>query len=342
MFRFENPDFLWFLVLIPILTIFFVYAMWQRKAMIERLGESHLISQLTSGLSKYKHTTKFVLLILGFVFLTIGLANPQWGAKTITAKAQGVDIFIALDISQSMLAEDVRPNRMERAKKFAQDFIRARRLDQIGIIVFAGNAFLQMPLTSDKSAANLFLKTADPSMAPSQGTAIGEAINTAEESFSEESGNSKILLIITDGENHDEETMTAAKIASENGLRIFSIGVGTAEGGFFPDITSSRREYKRDRSGQPVRSRLNEDMIQSLADAGGGASFLLTDADAVIAALDKEIAKVEKRDYEQQSYTEYESHFPMFIIIALLLFMIEFFISYRKNKMLAGKDLFGA
>jgi Ca-activated chloride channel family protein len=136
--------------------------------------------------------------------------------------------------------------------------------------------------------------------------------------------------------------MTAARVASENGLRIFSIGVGTSEGGFFPDITSNRREYKRDRSGQPVRSRLNEEMIQSLADAGSGSSFLLTDTDAVIEALDKEIAKVEKRDYEENSYTEYESHFSIFIIIALLLFMIEFFLSYRKNKMLAGKDLFGA
>lgn len=342
MFRFENPDFLWFLILIPILSACFAFAMWQRKAMLAKFGESHLVSQLISGLSKYKHTTKFVFLMLGLVFLTIGLANPQWGSKTVRAKAQGVDIFMALDISQSMLAEDVRPNRMERAKKFAQDFIKSRRVDQIGIIVFAGNAFLQMPLTSDKSAANLFLKTADPSMAPSQGTAIGEAIKTAEESFSEDSGNSKVLIIVTDGENHDEETMTAAKVASENGLRIFSIGVGTSEGGFFPDITSNRREYKRDRAGQPVRSRLNEDMIQSLADAGGGASFLLTDTDAVIDALDKEIAKVEKRDYEEQSYTQYESHFQIFLIFALLFFMIEFFISYRKNRVLAGKDLFGA
>lgn len=342
MFRFENPESLWLLVLIPLLTAFFAFAMWQRKTMIEKLGEHHLVSRLIDGLSKYKHTTKFVFLMLGLVFLIIGLANPQWGAKTVRAKAQGVDIFMALDISQSMLAEDVRPNRMERAKKFAQDFIKARRVDQVGIIVFAGNAFLQMPLTSDKSAANLFLKTADPSMAPSQGTAIGEAIKTAEESFSEDSGNSKVLLIVTDGENHDEATMSVAKDASENGLRIFAIGVGTSEGGFFPDINSNRREYKRDQTGQPVRSRLNEEMIQSLGEAGGGASFLLTDSDAVIDALDEEIAKVEKRDYEEQSYTEYESHFQKFLILALLFFMIEFFISYRKNRVLAGKDLFGA
>ena len=341
MFRFENPDYLWFLVLIPFAVIFFLVMMRRRKELLARLGEHHLVSQLTLGLSRYKHSVKFGLLMTGLLFLVVGLANPQWGAKTVSATAQGVDIFIALDISQSMLAEDVRPNRMERAKKFAQDFIRTRRADQVGLIVFAGNAFLQMPLTSDKSAANLFLRNADPSMAPSQGTAIGEAIVTAQESFAEDSGNSKVLLVITDGENHDDATITAAKTAAAEGLRIFSVGVGTAEGGFFPDINNNRREYKRDQAGQPVRSRLNEEMIKNLADAGEGKSYLLTDKDAVIEALDKEIAKVEKRDYEAHSYTEYESHFFPFVLIALIFFMAEFFVSYRKNKALAGKDLFG-
>ena len=341
MFRFENPDYLYFLLLIPLLSVGFFFVMRYRKILLARLGEHHLISRLTLGLSKYKHTVKFGLLMTGLLFLIIGLANPQWGAKTISGKAQGVDIFMAMDISQSMLAEDVRPNRMERAKKFAQDFIRTRAVDRVGLIVFAGNAFLQMPLTSDKSAAGLFLKTADPSMAPSQGTAIAEAIKTAEESFGEESGNSKVLIVITDGENHDDETISAAKQAAANGMTIFSVGVGTQEGGFFPDINTGRREYKRDRSGQPVRSRLNEEMIQNLANAGEGKSYLLTDTDAVVEALDEEIAKVEKRDFEEQSYTEYESHFSIFLIIALMLLLAEFFVSYRKNAALAGKDLFG-
>lgn len=340
MFRFENPSFLWLLSLIPFLVVFFLFVMRQRKQLLAQLGENHLISRLTSGLSNNKHTTKFVLYAFGLLFLIIGLANPQWGAKTVTAKAKGVDIFLALDISQSMLAEDVRPNRMERAKKFAQDFIKSRRVDQIGLIVFAGNAFLQMPLTTDKSAALLFLKSADPSMAPSQGTAIGEAIRTAEESFDEESRHSKVLVVITDGENHDDDAINAAANAEENGLRIFSVGVGTEEGGFFPDINNNRRSYKKDKTGQPVRSKLNKNLVQDLANAGGGASFLLTDTDAVVAALGEEVEKVEKRDYESHSYTDYESHFVPFLVIALLLLLIEFILSYRKNEAWAGRDLF--
>ena len=177
-------------------------------------------------------------------------------------------------------------------------------------------------------------------MAPSQGTAIGDAIRLADESFPEENKNGKVLVIITDGENHDTDAIAAAEKARANGMRTFVIGVGTAEGGYFPDINAQRRQYKKDRSGKPVRSKLNEDLIRDVANAGDGTSYLLNDSDAVLEALDKQFEKVQTQQYEEQSFTQYESHFQIFIGVAMLLLLIEFLLSYRRMTWLEGKDFF--
>lgn len=341
MFRFEQALHLYGLAIIPVLIVFFLVAWTARKRAIERFGNTSLMAQLMPRMSRYKHGLKFSLLMVALAFLIVGWANPQWGTKKEKVKRKSADIFIALDISQSMLAEDVRPNRMSRARVFARKLIQGLKGERLGTIIFAGNAYLQMPLTSDYSAAELFIKSANPNMAPSQGTAIADAIDLAERSFAEDNKHHKALVIITDGENHDNEAIERAKEARENGLLIFTVGVGTTEGSFIPTVVNGRSDYKRDKTGNPVRSALNKEMLQSLATAGDGVYFNLTeDSEAVIEALQGSIDKLDKKELEQRVFNEYESYFQYFIALALLFLIIEFVISYRKNKLLEGKDLF--
>jgi len=306
MFKFEVPEHLYAFIAIPVLIAFFVAMWYARKAAIERFGNTTLMNQLMPQMSRYKHTIKFVLLMLGLATLIIGWANPQWGAKREKVKRKSVDLFIALDISESMLCEDISPNRLERAKRFSQRLINELKGDRIGVIIFAGNAYLQMPLTTDYAAANLFLRSANTGMAPTQGTAIDEAI----------------------------------KEARDNGLLIYTVGVGTERGGLIPVNISGFRDNKRDKNGQTVRTSLNEPMLQELAEIGDGAYFNISDGDQVITALRQRIDKIEKREFEARSFTEYESYFQYFIAIALLFILAEFFLSYRKSKWLEGKDIF--
>lgn len=332
MFRFENIEFLYALGLVPVLIIVFLLSVAWRKRKLELLGNSDLIEKMTIGYSKYKEVIKFSILVLAIGLLAVSLSNPQWGNKKEKVKAKASDVFIALDISRSMLAEDVRPSRMERAKKFAQNLVNHLKGERIGIILFAGNAYLQMPLTTDYSAAMLFLKSANPKLAPSQGTAISEAIDLAEKSFDEDNKHHKALVIITDGENHDQETITRAEEANENGLLIFGVGVGTEEGGLIPINTARRKDYKRDNTGTPIKSKLNIKMLADLADAGDGAYFNLTDdTEAVVEAVRGRIDKIAKRELEARSFTNYASYFQYFLLPAILLLLIEFFISYRKK-----------
>lgn len=340
MFKFEVPEHLYAFIAIPVLIAFFVAMWYARKRAIERFGNSSLMEQLMPQMSRYKHTIKFVLLMLGLALLIIGWANPQWGAKREKVKRKSVDLFIALDISESMLAEDIGPNRLDRAKRFSQRLINELKGDRIGVIIFAGNAYLQMPLTTDYAAANLFLRSANTSMAPTQGTAIDEAITMAEQSFEEDNKQHKALIVISDGENHSEEAVARAKEARENGLLIFTVGVGTERGGLIPITMSGFRDNKRDKNGQPIRTSLNEPMLQELAEIGDGAYFNIADGDGVITALRQQIDKIEKREFEARSFTEYESYFQYFIALALLFILSEFFLSYRKSKWLKGKDIF--
>ena len=240
-----------------------------------------------------------------------------------------------------MMAQDIRPSRLERAKQFAQKLVQELKGERIGTIIFAGNAYLQMPLTTDYSAAQLFLKSANSEMVPTQGTAIGEAVRLAEQSFADDNKHHKAMVIITDGEDHEAETIEQVQKARDNGLLIFAVGVGTNEGGFIPYQVNGRWDYKRDKTGNPVRSKLNEGMLGEIAEKASGSYFNLSEGDKIITALQEKIDKVEKRELEQRSFSEYESYFQYFIFLTLLLLLIEFFISYRKSRMLQGKDLFG-
>ena len=341
MFRFEYTEHLYGFVLIPILVLAFVWMWVQRRRAIERMGEESLLLRLMPRYSKYKYIVKFVLLTLALSILVIAWANPQWGSKKEKVKRKSADIFIALDVSNSMLAQDVRPNRLERAKQFGLKLLEALKGERLGIIIFAGNAYLQMPLTTDYATAALFMKSANTNMVPTQGTAISEAIDLAERSFEPNNKHHKALVIITDGENHDQEALNRMRQAHDNGLLAFTIGVGTKEGAQIPvSLGGGRMDWKRDATGKAVVTTLNEDMLRQLAVAGGGNYFNIVHGEEVIHALKKQLDKIEKRELEQRSFSEFESYFVYFIAVALLLIIIELLMSYQKSKWLEGKSFF--
>jgi Ca-activated chloride channel homolog len=331
MFRFEHPTYLYALGLIPILTLFFYLTRRARKQALLRFGDSDLVKRLMPQVSMLKHPLKFSVLMLVFTLLTIAWANPQWGTKRDKAKRKASDVIIALDISNSMLANDVQPTRLERARAFTLDLVQALKGERIGSIVFAGNAYLQMPLTNDYTAAAMFVKSANPNQAPTQGTAISDAIDIAEKAFGKEAKNHKVLIVISDGEDHDSEAIARAKEAHENGLLIFTVGVGTAEGGLITADFGGVTDYKRDENGQPVRTKLNEQMMRDLAAAGEGDYFNIANTNGVIAALKNRVDKVEKRELEVRSFSEFESYFQWFLFPALVILVIEFMMPYRKS-----------
>ncbi len=340
MFRFEQIEHLYALGILPVLLVFFVWMLYRRKRILAKFGESRLVQQLMPQVSKYKHGVKFILLIFGLAFLCVGWANPQWGMKKEQVKRKSSDIFVALDVSQSMLAEDIAPSRLERAKTFTQELIAALQGERIGVIVFAGNAYLQMPLTMDYGTAAMFVKTANTEMVPRQGTAIGDAIRLATQVYEEEQKFHKALIIVTDGENHDQAALQEAQAASEQGLVIFTVGVGTNVGAPIPLSYQAQNVYKKDKQGNTVMSKLNEQMLGGLAAAGNGKYYNIDNGDKVIEALRKYIDTLEKQDFEQRSFSEYESYFQYFIAVALLLLLIEFLLSYQKSGWWGRRDLF--
>ena len=340
MFRFEHPEHLYYLLGLPLLIAFFVLVYFWRKRTWVRLGDAPLLKELAPQRATYKHRTKWVLYTLALTLLVVGWANPQWGTKTETVMQESADVILALDISESMLAEDVSPSRMERAKRFAQELVTRLRGDRIGVIIFAGNAYLQLPLTNDYSAVQLFLKSASPSMAPSQGTAIGQAIELAGRSFEATEGGNQALIVITDGENHEGEAPEQAAAAAGAGTQVYTVGVGTEQGAPIPVVFGGRRDYKRDQSGQVVQSRLNPTMLRDLATRGGGDYVALLDNTATADLLESRIERLQRREVQQRSFSEYASYFQYFLGAAFVLLLIEWLLSYRRNRLLAGRQLY--
>ena len=331
MFQFENVTFVYYLPVVIAAILGLGYILLQRKAKAQdTFAESHLFARMLNNQSEGNGLGKLTLFALIITFLFIGLANPQWGGKMQRLKSKSSDIIIALDISQSMMAQDILPNRMERAKKFAEGLIESLKSERIGLISFAGNAYLQMPLTSDYAAAEIFVKSANPSQAGTQGTAIADAIDLAQTLYTDDGPYQKALIIISDGENHDAEAIEAAKKAAENGTFIFTVGVGTEEGSPIPVMVNGRQQYKADRDGNPVRSALNKQMIIDLAEAGGGKSWFLNQTNFIADEIKEAMSKIEKKEVQAASFTEFESYFQYFLAIAIFLFVIYFTNRVRK------------
>ena len=331
MFRFENPQHLGLLsIVLIVVLLYIVYSFWQNRN-LDRIGKRALIIRLVPGLSKYRSRLKITLILISLLFLIGALANPQWGTKKEKVKAKSSDVFIALDISQSMMAEDISPNRLERAKRLTQNLVTALRGNRLGIILFAGNAYLQMPLSNDVSAAQMFVSSANTFQATTQGTAIGEAIDLALRAYEEGEAFQRALIILTDGEDHDDEAVAKAREAKDKGLNIFTIGVGTETGGFVPYRTTSGNQYKRDENGELVKSSLNPQLVRDIASAAEGKHYFIQDGNEVVIDLKKQIDRLEKQEVEQRSFTDYESYFQYMLAIGIIFLITEFFISPSKR-----------
>ncbi|MEN0003756.1 MAG: VWA domain-containing protein [Bacteroidota bacterium] len=340
-FRFERPEHLYALLALPVLILLF-WRMWVlRKRAIQRFATSRMQALIMPQLSRYKHLTKFLLLAGALIFLIVGWANPQMGTREATVEEQVVEVMLALDVSKSMLAQDVVPSRLERSKRLLSNLIDQLEGKQVGFVLFAGNADLQVPLTRDYNALRNQIKTANPKNIYHQGTAISDAIDVAVISFDQETANNKALILITDGENHEEIAVSAAANAKDAGIQVFTIGVGSEEGSFIPDVVRGRTDYVRDRTGNPVRSKMNEALLREIADAGNGEYYNLLGAeDDLVAALQSKVNAIEKGETKKRVFEEYNSYFQLLLGLALLLLMIEFMLSYRRNKYLAQRDLF--
>jgi len=333
MFRFENIDYLYGLLMIPLFILLFVlYRMWRKRA-LRRYGDIQVISRLMPEVSESRPVLKFIFLMIAYIFLIIGIANPQIGSKLEKVERKGADLMIALDVSNSMLAEDIRPNRLTRSTQAISKLVDNLQGDRIGIVVFAGKAYMQLPITTDYSAAKMFLSTISTGMVPSQGTAIAEAIEMAAGSFRQDD-RSKALIIITDGEDHEGDAIEAARTAAQQGVRLYTIGMGSPEGTPIPvyDANGNQVGYKKDRQGQTIISRLNETMLQQIASAGDGIYIRATTSRDGLDRIFEEIDQLEKAEIETQMFSEYEDRFQYFLAIALLLLSAELLIPQKRSR----------
>jgi Ca-activated chloride channel family protein len=300
-----------------------------------------LIRQLTPDIGKYKRAVKFFLVISALAFVILGAANPQIGTKFEEVKREGVDIMIALDVSNSMKAEDLKPNRLENAKQEISRMINKLQNDRIGLIVFAGESYLQLPLTTDYSAARLILSTIDVDVVPVPGTAIGSALRLAMKSFAEGEKKHKVIVLITDGENHEDDAIAAAKDAAKEGVVIHTVGLGSPEGSPIPIYQGDYQVgFKKDADGNVVITKLDEQGLQQIADIGGGKYVRATNQQNEFDSIFKEIQSMEKKEFGAKVFTEYEDRFQYALGAALVLLMAEFFISERKNKLLSRWNIF--
>lgn len=340
MFRFANIEMLWWLITTPVFVIaYIIYTKHKRRQLME-FGDHELVAQLMPDASKGRPIWKFSLLLLAWVLLIVAGSRPQYGQQEKTIKRQGIEVMVALDISNSMLAEDVAPNRLDRAKQILSKMIDNMVDDKVGLVVFAGEAFTQLPITCDYVSAKMFLNTITPNLISTQGTAIGAALQTAVTSFgATESEAGRAIILITDGENHEDDAIAVAKQAQELGIQVFVVGIGKPEGSPIPKPGSN--DYFKDRSGQVVVSRLNEEMCQQIAAAGKGIYVRCDNTNTAMRALQQELDRMATAELESTVYADYNEQYQSFVLIALLLIVIEFFILSRKNHRLTRMDLFG-
>lgn len=338
MAHFANPEYLYALLIIPLLVIGFIFAQAARKKSIERFGDRNVIAKLMPLVSKRRPAIKFTLILLVLSLVIVAASRPQFGSKLREVKSEGVEIIIALDVSNSMLAEDIKPNRLEAAKRAIGRMLENLNNDKIGLIVFAGDAYTQVPVTTDYSATKMMLSTISTNIVQEQGTAIGEAIRLAMKSFSPNNDEKKALVIITDGENHEDNPVEAAKEAKEKGVVIYTIGLGDSKGTPIPIPGSS--DYRKDREGRVIMTSLNENMLVEIANAADGKYIRANNTRIGLDALYKEIEKLDKTELESVVYAEYEDVFQYIIFLAILILVLDFLVLNRKNKQLEKVKIF--
>jgi len=342
MFRFSHPEYLYILLLIPLAIGLYWFATVLQKKAINRFGNLETLMLLMPGMSFKRGWLKAIIISLILFLIIIGLAGPQFGSKLTEVKRKGIELIIALDVSNSMMAEDIQPNRLERAKQAISRLVDKLTDDRLGLIVFAGDAYVQLPITNDYISAKMFLSSINPGIVPKQGTAIGSAINLAANSFSPESKTSKVIVVISDGENHEDDPVEAAKKAAEQGIYVYAIGIGSPQGSPIPASSNdSQQSFIKDKDGNVVVSKLDEETLSKLAVAGNGKYIRATNSQLGLLPLFDEINKMQKTEMKEKIYSEYDDQFQYLFAFALILLFIEFLVLERKNKWLTKLNLFG-
>jgi Ca-activated chloride channel homolog len=340
MFRFAHPEFLYLLAIIPLLAFVNLLLANRRKKAISAFGDPELLSELMPDVSVTRPVLKFYLVLSALAILIFTLAQPQFGSKLETVKRKGIEMMIALDVSNSMNAQTVEPSRLERAKQAIARMTDKLNNDKIGIIVFAGEAYTQLPITTDYPSAKMFLNSISTGIVPTQGTAIGAAINKAMLSFSQDKSVNKAIIIITDGENHEDDAIAAATKAHQEGVKVYTIGMGLPQGSPIPLTPNSQSEFLKDRQGNVVISKLDENMLKEIAVAGDGSYIPANDIRNGIDQLIDELGEIKKSELEAKVYTEYDDQFPYLAAIAMILLFAEIIILERKNRFLKNIRLF--
>ena len=328
MLNFAQAQYLLLILLIPFFFVLQALVLRLRRRRLRKFGDEALVASLMPSYSKGKVWVRLVLFSIGFFFFVIGLARPQIGAKLKEHQTKGAEIMIVLDVSNSMLAEDYSPNRLERAKLAISRLVDKLREDRIGLIVFAGNSFVQLPITTDYVSAKMFLNSISTESVPVQGTAIGDAINTAMRSFSAQSEKSRAIIVITDGENHEDDPVAAAAQAAELGVRVFAVGVGSPEGKPIP----MDGELLKDKDGEIVVTRLDEKVLQDLAQAGNGVYVRAGNSEFGLNPIIENIKRMEDEMYSSIVFEEFDEQFMYFLGIALFFFVLEMLIGDRRSK----------
>lgn len=339
MFRFENPEYLYLFIAMPFVVALYVFLNIKKRNDVKRLGFLATVKRMMPELSLKRSYLKFWLIFAALCSGIIMIARPQFGTKVENVEKEGIELVIAIDVSKSMLARDASPDRLTRAKQILSRLIDVRRNDKVALIVFAGEAYVQMPLTSDTQSAKLFLNSIDTNIVPVQGTALAEAINLSVNSFSSDKDVDKAIVLITDAEDHEGSAYEAAKVASDNGIMVNVIGIGSTDGTPLPESEFSDR-YKSDNDGQVVVTRLNEQIAQEIAKNGKGLYIQADNSNAAINALEAELNNLQSKKTSTLSYSEYDEKFTIFAWLMLIILIVEFLVYDKKNPIFKNVRLF--
>lgn len=333
MIRFEHKEYLYLLLLLPAAIALYFYVQHRTKKQLQQIGNIELLKRLMPDRNEKKSLFKFILFILTLGFLILALAQPQMGTKMEKIQRKGIDVMIALDVSRSMLSQDVAPSRLEKSKLLIQTLMQKLDGDRVGLVIFAGKSYLQMPLTVDYSSVLLYLRSINTNSVPIQGTIITDALGQCESAFKATDKKYKAIIVITDGEDHEENAIDKAEEIASEGTKIFTVGVGTPNGGTIPEYDAQGRQVgeKRDENGQVIVSKMNANMLQALAKAGNANYYLLDNSKQVADFLSKDIAKMETKTINDKVFTDFVEQFQYFLVFALLLLLADIFMTYRKN-----------
>lgn len=341
LYRLEEPKYFLLLAIIPAMIVVFLMVFWWKKRKQRLFSDVTLLKKLAPNTSPFKASLKLTMLLFAVAFLIISLVNPKMGSKLETVKREGVDVVFALDVSKSMLAEDIAPNRLEKAKQITSKIIDNLGSDRVGMIVYAGNSYPLIPITTDHAAANMFLQNANPEMVSSQGTAISEALELAKTFFNDEEQTNRFLIIISDGEDHQEETKEVAQSLINDGVKIYTIGIGTEKGGPIPmRLNGTMIGYKKDNQGETVITKRNSEILEDISSIGEGKYIDGNSTDNPVNEITEIITNAQKSEFETKQFSDYKDQFQWFLAIAILFLLLDAFLFDKKTKWVKNIDLF--